>query len=206
MALVALKLKQLTVAEKINLATRIHDNIVTNAGVFTTPIITPAALLTQITNVSDAQSKMPGQSKAETAIRDQQEEILNGMLKSLAAYVQAVSGGDVTIIHQAGMDIRQQGPRKYLSIDAPEALVAKMTFNPGEIRLKWKSGRNALDHEIQWCAAPVTEDGWRKGATSVARKVILQDLPTGAIVHFRVRARSAAGDSAWSASTSSRVA
>jgi hypothetical protein len=206
MALIALKLDSLKIAEIIQLAQKVHDYMSTNAATFAAPVVPLVDLQGQIDTTSAAQSKLPGGSKAETAIRDAELEILEGMLKQMGAYIQAVSGGDITIIHLAGLDVRQIGPRKYLTVDAPEALVAKMTFNPGEIKLRWKSGRNAVDHEIEWCPAPIVDNGWRKGGTSTARKILLKDLPSGAIVHFRVRAKAAAGESAWSAPTSSRVA
>jgi hypothetical protein len=205
MATVALKMSKLNPAALLVLANRIHEQMSTNAGTFATPYVTMVVLLTQIDGTALAVQNCIGGGKITRAIRKQEVTKLKKMLSDLARYVQSVSDGEETVINLAGMEIKTRGPRKYESINAPEGVVAKLTFTPGVVRVSWKAVRTVTNYEIQWCPDPLTEDGWKKATTSTASRTLVEGLPSGQIVWFRVKGFSAAGESAWSAVTNSRV-
>jgi hypothetical protein len=205
MARVALRLKETKVPDRIVLANRIHEFMSANAATFDSPFITMAALLAQIGLTETAVQNAIEGSKADKAIRKAEVKKLDSMLSKLAAYVQVVSDGDEVIIHSAGMSVANEGPRKYPTIETPEGLLAKISPNPGELRFRWNAIRNAGGYEVQWCPNPLNDGGWKDYSHVSASNILLQGLPSGQMVWLRVRAFSAAGESAWSAPVTSRV-
>jgi hypothetical protein len=205
MSRVALKLNTLTVDEKLTLARRIHENLVSNAATFAGLAVLPADLLLQINSVDAAHQKTLNGGKAETTIRNTELKVLKQMLTTLAANVQAISVGDATIINQAGMDVAAIGPKMYESITPITGLEAFATDMPGQLRLRWDSDKYAKAYAIQYSVGTFTEDTWKNGLYCTRSQMVIPNLPSGQVVWFRVLSICAAGVSAWSEPVSKRV-
>jgi hypothetical protein len=202
---VALKISNLSIADKIIAAKRIHENMSTNASLFTTPAIPLAQLLTEINDLILAQQKRIQGSVADRVARDIALETLLASLKTQASYVQTISEGKEEVILAAGMYVALRGPRYYDMIEAPYDLRASYGDVEGQVKLRWKKLKTLKNFEIGWCADPITDDGWKQSHFTTSSRTVVSGLPTGAVVWLRVRGTSAAGTSDWSLPLKQRV-
>jgi hypothetical protein len=205
MATIALKLAEKSAPATIVLARRVHDFMSTNAGQFTAPVVPLAELLTAADTLDGCQQLMDGGSRADTVNRNAALKEVREMLKTQAAYVQAVSGGDEAIIQLAGMSVKSRGPRKYEDLVIPDGLILKLTAAPGQVKLSWNRISNTGSYEVQWSPSPASEDSWKAGKTVRASRATLDGLPSLSQVWVRVRSCRAAGVSPWSAAIAAKV-
>jgi len=117
-------------------------------------------------------------------------------LTSLAAYVQAQSGGEPAKIQSAGMDVKGAA--------APAGMPGQVTNlaltfgdNAGELDAQWDSDPAAYSYEIQ---QPRPDDGDQLGGAirrdQIQRRVA--GLTSGSRQWVRVRSVGSAGTGAWS--------
>jgi hypothetical protein len=206
MAKIALKISNLSVANLVIAAKKIHENMTANAGPFATPPVLMATFLTQIDELITAEQKTILGGVADRVSRDNALAIVIDSMQKLANYVQIESDGDHEIILSAGMDIAGRGPKKYDTVPVPTELVTSLGHSLGEIKLRWKRGRNRLQFEVQWNVNLETESTWKLAHFTTASRTKIVNLPSGQDVWFRVRSYGTEGlVSDWSTPVKQRV-
>ena len=199
MAQTKLNLGRLNIQQLLQRANNIKTAMTGNAN-FTTPIPPLASIGTLITSLTDAnntyQSGVITQDQNLT-LRDNAVDALSAGLTSLAAYVQAQSGGDAAKIQSAGMDIK--------GAPAPTGMPGQvsnlaLTFgdNAGELDAQWDSDPAAYSYEIQTSPDPMTATSWMAQPGVTKSSTALLGLPSGTRQWVRVRSVGSAGTGAWS--------
>jgi hypothetical protein len=123
---------------------------------------------------------------------------LERMIKELAGYVQATSGGDKTKILSAGFDVRKPADRIGV-LAAPQALHARISDFRGCIALAWKGVGGTRMYQVYITEGdPKEATGWTMVAVSTRTRILIDNLKTGQFYSFRVNAVGTAGESAYS--------
>jgi hypothetical protein len=199
MAQTKLNLGRLNIQQLLQSANNVKTAMTGNAN-FTAPIPPLPTIGTLITNLVNAnntyQSGVVTQSQNLT-LRDNAEDALAAGLTSLAAYVQAQSGGDAAKIQSAGMDVK--------GAPAPAGMPGQvsnlaLTFgdNAGELDAQWDSDPAAYSYEIQTSPDPMTATSWVAQPGVTKSSTALLGLTSGARQWVRVRSVGSAGTGAWS--------
>ena len=116
------------------------------------------------------------------------ERALADLLRELAGYVQAQSGGDASKILSAGFDVRKRGePVEKLS--TPENLRGQLTSFAGNAVLRWNTVANATNNQVFINSTdPEQEDKWELVAYTSKSRYTVTDLESGKNYWFRVQA------------------
>jgi hypothetical protein len=187
MATVALKLDRRNPSDLIQFSRSIHAKMVANATIFATPPVPMADFASAIDELEVAQQNTYGAGTSAQLIRNEKLATVKSILEELALYVQMVSKKDATIIDLAGMPMKSRGPRRYDTLAVPENLRA-FIVRKGVVGLKWNRIHNAKSYAIEYCADPMTEDGWKSGMTNSGANGRVENLAPGKTYWFRVRA------------------
>ena len=189
MAKPKLTLDRLNPDEVVALALTIKTALTGNAA-YTTPNPPLAALGTLITT---AQAKIAASNTARAAWltagndRDAAIEALKAGLRSEAAYVENVSGGDPVKIQTAGMAVRA-GNTPLGQLAQVMNLAVAAGDDEGELDATWDPVRGAKSYQVQTCADPITSAGWKDAAPVSKSRKSLTNLPSGVRTWVRVRA------------------
>jgi hypothetical protein len=70
---------------------------------------------------------------------------------------------------------------------------------PGWTSLTWHPLDGALIYFVQFCPAPLADDGWRDLPASTKSSCAVEGAEPGKVTWFRVAAVNTAGQSPWSA-------
>ena len=203
---VALKLDKMSVADVIVLGRKIVASMGQHADRFPEPMVPLAAVTGDLNDLEKLEQRcVGGGSKTDTVLRNDKLRDVKIELEVLACYVQGISRGDEAIIREAGMEVRQNGPRRYEEILPPVDLRIGYTDYPGELRLRWKRVRNAKQYGVEFCSGAVTPDKWQLAANTSAAQCIIRHLPSGELASFRVYTLSAAGKSSYSEIVSRKI-
>jgi hypothetical protein len=153
-----------------------------------------------ITNLSNANNTyLAGQitQSQNLTLRDAAVDALCAGLTSLAAYVQAASGGDAAKIQSAGMDVKGAA--------APVGMPGQVTDlslafgdNAGELDAQWDADPAAYSYEIQPSPDPMTATSWTVQPAVTKSSTAITGLTTGTRQWVRVRSVGSAGTGAWS--------
>lgn len=161
------------------------------------------SLATLGTDNTTAKAKITAQKNAQLAAkqattdRDAAMDVLANDLNLLAAYVENASGGDPVKIRSAGMDIKAD--RTPLGeLDLVVIISITVGTNPGEVRLKWQPVNKAKSYQVQYCADPITDAGWKDATPSTDRRTLLSGLTSGTKIWVRVRAIARDNVGPWS--------
>jgi hypothetical protein len=116
------------------------------------------------------------------------EKALADLLRELAGFVQAQSGGDASKILSAGFDVRKKG-QPVDALATPENLRAMLTSFLGTVDLRWDGVENANNYLVSINSVdPELEDKWEQVTfTSKARHTVT-GLESGKFYWFRVQA------------------
>jgi hypothetical protein len=199
MAQTKLNLGKLNVPGLLQSGNNIKTAMTGNAN-FLTPIPPLPTIGTLITNLSNAHNTyLAGQIAQDQnrMLRDNAADALAAGLTSLAAYVQAASGGDAAKILSAGMDVK--GAAAPAGMPSPVANLA-LTFgdNAGELDAQWDADPAAYSYEIQTSPDPMTATSWTMQPAVTKSSTAITGLPTGTRQWVRVRSVGSAGTGAWS--------
>ncbi len=124
--------------------------------------------------------------------------VLEALLKELAGYVQAISGGDKAKILSAGFDVRKSA-EPVGTLPAPQDLIAHISELTGTIDLDWKRvGGTRIYQVFMTTGDPTLSTGWTKVAMGTKTRIAISNLKTGQFYSFRVNAVGVAGESAMS--------
>ncbi|HZF01269.1 MAG TPA: fibronectin type III domain-containing protein [Methylomirabilota bacterium] len=190
MAQTKLNLGRLNIQQLLQSANNIKTAMTGNANYTTS--IPPLATIANNTY----QSGVVTQSQNLTQ-RDNAVDALAAGLTSLAAYVQAQSGGDAAKIQSAGMDVKGAA--------APAGMPGQVTNlaltfgdNAGELDAQWDSDPAAYSYEIQASPDPMTATSWVAQSAVTKSSAALLGLTSGSRQWVRVRSVGSAGTGAWS--------
>jgi len=140
---IALHLNGMPYEQVVVLAQRVHDGLVANAGVYTSPVV---SLVTQQAAIDALQAAnidcgVTGNrgGKLAHAVRDSAGEVVKAILKKLAAYCEIVTPNDVAMWGDVGF-VTKQLREKAPAAGPPQNLhqVIKANVPTNGILLKWQ--------------------------------------------------------------------
>ena len=198
---VKLGLATLTYDELADLSDNIRTAMNTNAGTFTTPNPTLAAMATGNTALRNAiAARIAADTTAATALQTLQAAAVaqRGLLSQQSSYVENKAAGNAAIITLAGMGVRaERAPVGAM----PKVQNLKTTTSDHAGAVDWmcKPVKGASAYIVQTCTAdPLVEANWHYADTVVKSSGTLNGLTSGK-VFLRVCARGAdAQNGAWS--------
>jgi hypothetical protein len=137
---------------------------------------------------SDANAKAARQKAVlATSQRDEDRAAAVAYFNKTAAYVQMQSDGDETVIRSGGFDVRA-APTRLTQLAIVDGLVALAASKSSQAALKWKKVTGAKGYEVQACADPPSDAGYKHADTCTATRLAVTGLATGARLWVRVRA------------------
>jgi hypothetical protein len=173
----------------------------TGNAYFANPSPTLAAITTDLDDLQIAEAAAISRVKGAVAARNEKRKALVASLQQLRAYIQSVADADEgngpAIIESAGLAVRKRTTRK------ARVFAAKPGLTTGVVKVVAASAGHRASYEWQysidggktWILAPVT----------LQAKTTIAGLTPGAVVQFRYRAVTKAGEPDWSATVSLAV-
>lgn len=183
-----------TDAELIVDSGRIISSMTGNAS-YPTPVPTLAVVGTARGNFQTALNALDG-SAAATATKDQTREVLVGLLRDLALYVQQACAGDQIILLGSGYSAqKERQPAGQLA--APENLRLRRPELSGQLKARCNPVDNAASYQWRYAtsAAPAN---WTMADPTTGANVTLENLTPGTVYIVQVRAIGSKGPSDWS--------
>jgi len=195
---VSLEFAQYTPAQVFGFGTNVANSLTKSAAIFDKPPVTVAALQAELKILGDAVAIAPVGSVADRAKRDQSADVVIGMLRQLAAYVEDVAKGDEPTIDLSGfLVVHRGGPNPRQPLDKTGIQEIKNEVS-GQllVRLNSQSNANGYDGQIS------TDSGktWQPlGYFPQARRIVVPNLTPGTTYTFRFRALGGStGSGDWS--------
>ena len=180
-------------------ASHVATQMATNAATFTSPPVTPAVLTTAQGNFHTALAAASEGGTTLTAAKNAKREILIGLLRQLAAYIEAIPGITQATAELSGFDT-VTGAHHAASTPAVPVILALSNVGSGHIGVKLKGSAGARGYEFRVSAgagAPVSA-----GIFSSTRDIVLTGLTPGTTYAVQVRALGAGNHaSEWSPAT-----
>ena len=134
--------------------------------------------------------------KIAIATRNAARVKLLGLMRQLAAYVQANCNADLLALIGSGFDaVRAPSPVGALS--APKNPRLRLTGKSGELLFRFDREDNSVNYSVQ--TAPTATGPWTDEALSTASRVVIGGLTPGETPWARACANGSAGASEWSA-------
>jgi len=199
MAKVKLNLRNLSIPEK---AAKARQIVAAMTGNINFP--TPQPALTQITTAVDELDAAYADQQAakqtaitRTNILNEKSEMLDGLLRQAASYVESISGTNEKQILSAGFSIRSAASA-LLDPVAPAALDASAGNHDGEIVLTWEKVKGAKSYVIERNSDPPVATSWTHAGVSLKSSAKVNNLVSGTRYWFRVAAVTSGGQSGWS--------
>jgi hypothetical protein len=185
MALVKLEWHRRSVSDKLLKTEFIIQQMTTNAATFATPNPALADVEAAKGDLAAAAVNAQAGGVALTLAKNEAEDALDDLIKQLASYVQNISGGDESIILEAGMDVRKL-PSPLPPPPQVENLDAYPTRTQGEVQLNWDPLGRSYFYQIEMYLEEDAGGSWSKLAVSSKSKFLVTGLTTGAVYQFRV--------------------
>ncbi len=195
---IALRLGELTPAEKVNFATGVHGGIATHDTTFVTPVPALTVLNTALSNLDSrltAIAMMESNLEAERTLVRENETTLVDALTQLANYVETTANGDASVIQLSGFDLANE-PTPIGPLPPPENLLGSTADIEGNVDLKWKRVKGAKSYIVECATDP--SGVWLQSGVTTRTTLVCAGLVSGTKYWFRVRAVGAAGLSGWS--------
>jgi len=185
-------------ATKMMVEARVVRTRMTNNPHFPSPTPTMAELDNAIVVLDDANELALAGSYAAFTAKRLAYEALASILKRLAAYVGAVSGGDELMVMSAGFKLRERSTR-LASLEKPQNFTLQRSLDPGKVKLRWKVVRGARIYNVYVRTETGTAYGpWQLIAATSSSRYAATGLTTGQKYAFRMEALGAAGKSPMS--------
>ncbi len=175
---VALNISSLTVPELIKRGFFYEQRINDNPTVFASCVAAATAVGVAATALQAAETDTKDGARHKIAIRNDKEKELMVLIQDLAYLVQKTANGDESIIHLAGMELRQKR-----TLTDSEFKVSQGE-DPGTVVLKLKA-RPRATYKWQYSADPLGSSQWIDAKSSTASRVTLSGLSPG-MYWFRV--------------------
>lgn len=175
------------------------DNLYDNPA-YATPPVTKVALQTALTNFTAAIAAMMQGGTASTAEKNDKRDILVGLLRQLASYVQENCDNDLATLLSSGFEAvsnnRSQQPL------AKPSIVSVDNGNSGQLLVKVTSVPNARCYEVRYAtvgAGGTLGPMQSAGLFTNSRSMPINDLTAGTTYQVQVRAvGGSTGYSDWS--------
>jgi len=135
-------------------------------------------------------------SRRQIAVRRQQRVAVVALLRTLALYVQAASGGDLPTLVSSGF-IAQRRRQPVGPLPPPANLRLTRGSNSGQIIARCQKLKQARAYEWRY-ASVATPAAWVELDSTFAASIILSGLVPGTQYSVQVRALGTAGPSDWS--------
>lgn len=201
MSRIKLNLKSLSVTEMIAKARQIATALTGN-----TNFANSQAMVTQITAAADAAETAHADSQAarqaavtKTSIQHDKTDVLVGILRQAAAYIESVAGDDESKILSAGVSIKTTTPASSSGdTTAPTGLHATAGDHEGELDLNWDRVQGAKSYVLERSPDPSTATSWAQEAIVTRSSATVNGLTSGTHYWFRVAAVTSGGQSGWS--------
>lgn len=186
MALVKLEWYRRPVSDKLLKSEFIVQQMTLNATTFVTPNPTLADIDAARIDLSKAAVAAQAGGVVLTLAKNEAEAKLDKLISQLASYVQNVSGGEESIILQAGMDVRR-APSPLPTPPIVKNLDAAPTRTQGEIQLKWDTLGSSYYYQVEMYVEDDAGNAfWNKIAVQSKSKFLVTGLTTGKVYRFRV--------------------
>jgi hypothetical protein len=184
---VSLRLSQKSVLAKIELG---KTNVAKMTGniYFPAPYPTLATLQNVVTICENASSLAMNGSKQQKAELDEAEAILDATLTQLGNYVDSIADGNETIILSAGFDTQSER----VPAEVPDAPFLRSVANnniPLSLRVKWDAVKFAKTYVVEMNddeSLPIAN--WKQVAIQTQTVVFIDNLVSGKIYAFRIKA------------------
>lgn len=191
---VSLTFAQLPDSELDEFAAGVIENMTGNAS-YTTPAVSMAALGTGRTDVVNAMADMAQGGTAATAAKNAAREVLLGLLRQEANYVQGIASEDLTVLLSSGF-LAASTNRAQSPLETP-SIVKILNEASTQLVLRVTPITNARTYEIRHYTTPGV---WQSGGISTqARHIIVEGLTPGTTYTLSVRGiGGSTGHSDWS--------
>jgi Fibronectin type III domain len=133
---ITLNLFELTVVKLLALIQNVTEKFSSNAALFPAPPYSVVQMEAKRDEFANAISAATNGSLADRKLRNKLMLEVRDMLRAQANYVRNVANGDVAILAQSGFALRRQ-PEPNNVVGTPGNVVARSTFQPNTIMLKW---------------------------------------------------------------------
>jgi hypothetical protein len=171
---------------------------------YPSPKPTLPVLQTAITAFQEAAAAAKGGGVALTALKDEAQDALVGVLRSLAFYVQEQCDNNLATLLNSGFEAtKARTPAGVLP--APQWVALTQGTLSGSLKLRAEALDNAGGYEVQKTSQLGSPAAWETIGLFTAPRMMLEDLTPGAIYWARVRAIGSEGPGAWSDPVSARV-
>jgi predicted phage tail protein len=158
---------------------------------------TPPLVLvrSQDTNYRKFQLAVQNRDLRQIHNRDEARAVLENSLRRVAAYIELVADGDMSVLATTGFEVRREPGRPSRNAipvavtTAPEDFRVGTGTYSGSILVYASNQQGAIAYEIQVTRSdPANEEGWKQAViVANVRKVLIENLEPGA-VWVRVRA------------------
>jgi hypothetical protein len=199
MSKIKLNLRNLSPTETVAKARQIVTGLMGNPG-FTTPHPALSQIMTAADDVETAVTDLQTARQAvatKQSVQQDKLDILGGLLRQSAAYIESIAGKDETLIISTGLSVRST-TTSTPTVTTPASLTASTGEHEGEIRLSWGKVKSAKSYIIERSPDPPTNTSWTHAAVSPKASVSISGLTSGTRYWFRVAAVMAGGQSGWS--------
>jgi len=140
---------------------------------------------------------MKNGGKQATLDKNNAREILETLLRSTAISVQEISGGNESLILEAGFDVSRK-PVPVGILDRPVNLRAKEGPTRGSLEINWDVVENAYVYEVEYTKAPSIANSVWKHLTISKHRLVINDLMRGEGLAIRVAAVGSDPSRNWS--------
>jgi len=167
----------------------IHDEMTTNAAVFTAPPTAMPALQTLIDAFSAALNKKASKATADIVAFNVARNDLETALTGLGNYVNTVANGDPAIVVQSGIPSYETVRTPDVNPPAaPQNLVVRQGDLSGTLIVRYQPDRQHSINDVQVNTADPNKDSdWRPAGMFSGGKANLGGFTPGTVVWVRVR-------------------
>jgi hypothetical protein len=165
----------------------------TNNAWFPSPNPALATANVALAALTAAETATKGRSPGAKDARNAKHLAVKSLVEQLRAHVQGIADANPDhaeeIIRSAGMGVRKSGSKPKPPLAASAGSVS------GTARLAAFVGKSRASHEWQWS---LDQKAWNSAASTLQGKTTIAGLTPGAVVYFRHRMVTKAGESDWS--------
>ena len=142
-------------------------------------------------------SKVKNGSKVDTVIKKKLRKALEVSLRKLAAYVQAMSGGDEAIIFSSGFDIKKT-PSTIGPLEKPTGVKVIMGVDKGSVVVSCDRIHHARMYFVRYTTFPVAPNCVWMFEAGTKRKILIKKLTGGSKMVFCIAASCTDSTLNWS--------
>jgi hypothetical protein len=172
-------------------------SMMTGNAAYPAPDPTLADVGTARTDFSTALTGAANGGSAQTVIKDQKREVLTGLLRDLATYVQKECNNDLPTLLSSGFLAQKQQRPPAGVLPAPDNLRLVRPELSGQLKARVSPVANASAYKWRYATSLAPND-WKDGGITTAASNLLENLTPGTIYVVQVQAIGSAGPGAWS--------